>query len=135
MTADNKEVLRLGSIVQQFNEAVAGYLENEPAIGAQLQAVLEQDPALEQELAEQAMNLIEAAFVAGELADEEDGEEMNAVTAACAIAFVNAFLEMFQRAGLEDHIAQFFPKNEKTQANADSFTGMNAPNIARLCLK
>jgi hypothetical protein len=135
MTADHKEVLRLGSIVQQFNEAVAGYLENEPAIGAQLQTILEQDPALEEELAEQAMNLIEAAFAADEHADDTDSEEYNALAAACSIAFVNAFLEMFQRAGLEDHVAQFFPKQEKTIANAIAFDAANAPNVARLCLK
>lgn len=131
MTGDHKEILRLATIVQEFNEAVAGYLEEEPTVSAKLQAVLEQHPELEDELATYAINLMEAAMAAGDAEDEAS----TAMTAACAIAFVNAFVGLIEKAGLEDEMAKLFPQNERTYDNAKAFNNMQAPHIARLCLK
>ena len=131
MTGDHKEILRLATIVQEFNEAVAGHLEADPTVSARLQAVLEQHPELEDELAEYAIALMEAAMAAG---DAEDEASMS-MTAARAIAFVNAFVGLIEKAGLEDEMAQFFPQNERTYENAKAFNNMQAPHIARLCLK
>lgn len=130
MTGDHKEILRLATIVQEFNEAVAGYLEEEPQVSLQLQAVLAQNPALEDELAEYAVSLMQAAMAAG----DADDEAATAMTAACAIAFVNAFVGLIEKAGLEDRMAHLFPQRERTPANADAFNAINAPHIARLCL-
>ena len=131
MTGDHKEILRLATIVQEFNEAVAGYLEEEPLATLKLQAVLEQNPDMEEELAQYAVSLMEAAMAAG----DADDEAATAMTAACAIAFVNAFVGLIEKAGLENEMAPFFPLRERTQANADSFNAIHAPHIARLCLK
>jgi hypothetical protein len=130
MTGDHQEILRLATIVQEFNEAVAGHLEADPLVSQQLRDVLDQHPDLEDELAGYAVSLMEAAMAAG----DTDDEAATAMTAACAIAFVNAFAGLIEKAGLENEMAPLFPQHERTQANVDAFNKINAPHIARLCL-
>lgn len=131
MTAEHKETLRLGSIVQEFNEAVATYLETDAHAALRLQAVLEKDPALSAQLTDLAIALMDTAMAMG----DTDDEAATALTAACAIAFVNAFAGLIEKAGMEDDIAPLFPAAARTPENAASFAAMNAPHIARLCLK
>lgn len=133
MTIDKKEMLRLGSIAEQFNTAVAAYIRTEPMAGPQLEDVLDQNPDMEEKLAEIAMELIEAVVAAAEF--DNNDEDMNSIAALHSIAFLDMFIAILEKAGLEDDVALYMPMNEKTQKNADSFNAIHAHNVARLCLK
>jgi hypothetical protein len=127
---ENREIIRLASIVETFNAAAETRMGNDAAIQQQLRTAM--TPADEQALAEQAEILFDTAM---EIMIKGEDEDAKARIGACTIAFVDTLLGLIRKAGLEDTFAADFPAHEKTQANAESFREQGAPNIARLCLK
>ena len=89
-------------------------------------------PALEDEMAERAEDLFDAAT---EMMIGGESEEGSVVVAQHMMGFINALLVAVQNAGLEHDVAKLFPAAEKTQRNADAFAQAGYPNIARLCFK
>lgn len=132
---DNKELMRLGALTEQFNDAVIAYLEKTHGAAEKVQETLEQNPQIEDDLIIYLTNLIQSAQAIDNVQDPAAEEEHKALMAVAMIAFVNSFMTLVQKAGLEDDIALLFPWQGKTQDTADAFDRAYAPNIARLCLK
>jgi hypothetical protein len=131
MTADKKETIRLGRLVDTFQIAAMNRVLKDQTLQSKLDAVM--TPADEKRL--QDIEETATAKMFGKLLTAQNKEDVDHFIAENVLAYADEICALFIRAAVDADLADAFPAAEKTEANAQALRDRNAPNVAILCLK